>query len=123
MLSVGRLARELALRNGLAHPQCLCRLFASKKVTSTVVSPEMGNATKGKELSRPENLQNREITEREPYHAATPGDLRSTSGNGFGDGLFSHTSKWLQVNHIIFSLRLLSLCGDRLESLYQVCCN
>lgn len=88
-----------------------------------MVSPEMGNATKGKELSRPENLQNREITEREPYHAATPGDLRSTSGNGFGDGLFSHTSKWLQVNHIIFSLRLLSLCGDRLESLYQVCCN
>ena len=28
---------------------------------------------------------------------AFPGDLRSTSGLGFGDNLLDHTSKWLQV--------------------------
>ena len=28
---------------------------------------------------------------------AFPGDLRSTSALGFGDNLFDHTSKWLQV--------------------------
>ena len=26
-----------------------------------------------------------------------PGDLRSTSGLGFGDSLLDHTSKWMQV--------------------------
>lgn len=29
---------------------------------------------------------------------AFPGDLRSTSGLGFGDNLLDHTSKWLQVS-------------------------
>lgn len=29
--------------------------------------------------------------------AAFPGDLRSTSGLGLGDGLKTHTDKWLQV--------------------------
>ena len=29
---------------------------------------------------------------------AFPGDLRSTSGLGFGDNLLDHTSKWMQVN-------------------------
>lgn len=29
--------------------------------------------------------------------AAFPGDLRSTSGLGLGDGLKTHTAKWLQV--------------------------
>ncbi len=28
---------------------------------------------------------------------AFPGDLRATSGLGLGDGLHSHTAKWLQV--------------------------
>ena len=28
---------------------------------------------------------------------AFPGDLRSTSGLGFGDNLLDHTSKWMQV--------------------------
>jgi len=28
---------------------------------------------------------------------AFPGDIRSTSGLGMGDGLTSHTDKWLQV--------------------------
>ena len=28
---------------------------------------------------------------------AFPGDNRSSSGNGLGDGLTSHTAKWLQV--------------------------
>lgn len=29
---------------------------------------------------------------------AFPGDNRSSSGNGLGDGLTSHTAKWLQVS-------------------------
>lgn len=31
---------------------------------------------------------------------AFPGDLRSTSGLGLGDGLHSHTAKWLQVGGV-----------------------
>lgn len=32
--------------------------------------------------------------------ASFSGDLRSTSGLGMGDGLKTHTEKWLQVRHI-----------------------
>lgn len=32
-----------------------------------------------------------------PNGAAFPGDLRSTSGLGTGDGIQDHTGKWLQV--------------------------
>lgn len=32
-----------------------------------------------------------------PHGAAFPGDLRSTSGLGTGDGIQDHTGKWLQV--------------------------
>ncbi|KAK9798177.1 hypothetical protein WJX73_007944 [Symbiochloris irregularis] len=63
-----------------------------------VSSPEIANAAKGDELTKAENLKAREITEQELYHAAVPGDLRSTSGNGLGDGLFSHNDKWLQTD-------------------------
>jgi hypothetical protein len=37
--------------------------------------------------------------------AAFPGDLRSTSGLGIGDGIEDHTGKWLQVG-----LSALSIC-------------
>ena len=33
----------------------------------------------------------------EPGGPAFPGDLRSSSGLGLGDGLRTHTAKWLQV--------------------------
>ncbi|KAK9840299.1 hypothetical protein WJX74_007131 [Apatococcus lobatus] len=39
----------------------------------------------------------REITV--PKGIAFPGDLRSSSGLGLGDGLTSHTSKWQQGNY------------------------
>lgn len=40
---------------------------------------------------------------------AFPGDLRSTSGLGFGDNLLDHTSKWMQVrSHTISPWTLLA---------------
>lgn len=35
---------------------------------------------------------------------AFPGDLRSTSGLGFGDNLLDHTSKWMQVSPQVFTM-------------------
>ena len=55
---------------------------------------EISNAAKSDELAKPENLQFNTIT---TQGAAFVGDLRSTSGLGLGDGLTSHTAKWLQV--------------------------
>ena len=43
----------------------------------------------------PNDKRVREITV--PKGIGFPGDLRSTSGLGLGDGLTSHTSKWQQV--------------------------
>ena len=43
----------------------------------------------------PNDPRVREITV--PKGIAFPGDLRSSSGLGLGDGLTSHTSKWQQV--------------------------
>ena len=70
----------------------MCRYLATKRT-------EVANDAKGHDLAREENLDTKEITEQEPYHAAVPGDLRSTSGLGLGDGLYHHTPKWLQVWH------------------------
>ena len=40
---------------------------------------------------------------------AFPGDLRSTSGLGFGDNLLDHTSKWMQViPHMLSQYTLLA---------------
>jgi hypothetical protein len=58
-------------------------------------SKEVGNATKGGELAKADNLENVTI---KTGAQAFAGDLRSTSGLGLGDGLNSHTAKWDQVN-------------------------
>lgn len=89
------------------------RSFAVKNKAGPVSEPEVANTAKGQELTREENLRTREITETDTYHAAVPGDLRSTSGNGLGDGLFSHTSKWLQVKLRIQAMPSLSLPAER----------
>ena len=93
------LTGSVALRNSPAACKHLLRCFALNS-PGPVAKPEIGNSKKGEELTNEANLQTREITEQELYHAAVPGDLRSSSGNGLGDGLFSHTSKWLQVRCI-----------------------
>ena len=96
MSAVSRLERCVSSK---APPACgfFTRHLAAKRQPA----PEVGNSAKGQELTREENLETREITERELYHAAVPGDLRSTSGLGLGDGLFHHTEKWLQVGAIV----------------------
>ena len=55
---------------------------------------EIANASKGNDLARADNLENVTIK-----HGAQAfeGDLRSTSGLGMGDGLYSHTAKWNEV--------------------------
>ena len=51
----------------------------------------------GEVLKEPYNEESRTITVH-PGQAFL-GDNRSSSGLGLGDGLVSHTSKWLQVLH------------------------
>ena len=104
----------VAIRSSPAAFKQWLRCFALNS-PGPVAKPEIGNSKKGEELTDEANLQTREITEQELYHAAVPGDLRSSSGNGLGDGLFSHTSKWLQVRFIadrhiarIYVMKLLS---------------
>ena len=60
---------------------------------------EFGNATKGKGLAKAENLKHVTI---QVGAQAFEGDLRSTSGLGLGDGLYSHTEKWDQVHTTAF---------------------
>jgi NADH dehydrogenase (ubiquinone) Fe-S protein 6 len=57
---------------------------------------EAGNATKGKELAKAENLEYVTI---QVGAQAFEGDLRSTSGLGLGDGLYTHTEKWDQSSN------------------------
>ena len=72
---------------------------------------EAGNATKGKELAKAENLKYVTI---QVGAQAFEGDLRSTSGLGLGDGLYTHTEKWDQVNTTA-SLRNLR-CREELQA-------
>lgn len=57
-------------------------------------SKEVANATKGEELTEADNLKYVTI---EHGAQAFEGDLRSTSGLGLGDGLYTHTAKWNEV--------------------------
>ena len=69
--------------------------IAQGDTTKPSAGKEVGNVAKGDELTLAENLKYNTITH--PAQAFE-GDLRSTSGLGLGDGLYTHTSKWLQVS-------------------------
>lgn len=72
------------------------RQLASKAVAQQVPKKET-------ELVSSERLKNETITT--PGQAFV-GDLRSTSGLGLGDGLETHTSKWLQVCNLPTPIQL-----------------
>ena len=55
---------------------------------------EVANAKKGDELVTEDNLKYVTIQQ---GAQAFEGDLRSTSGLGLGDGLYTHTAKWNEV--------------------------
>lgn len=58
-------------------------------------APEVAGGAKGEELAVDERLKYDTITD---SAQAFKGDLRSTSALGYGDGLYSHTAKWMQVS-------------------------
>ena len=60
---------------------------------------EVANAAKGTELVDADNLKYVTI---EHGAQAFEGDLRSTSGLGLGDGLYTHTAKWNEVQLVTY---------------------
>ncbi len=94
------LARVARLKKAdLLQASARCASSGGKNVAQgdTLVpssAKESGNATKGSELAKAENLEYVTI---QTGAQAFKGDLRSTSGLGLGDGLYTHTSKWDQV--------------------------
>lgn len=60
---------------------------------------EVANAAKGSELVDADNLKYVTI---EHGAQAFEGDLRSTSGLGLGDGLYTHTAKWNEVQLVTY---------------------
>jgi len=93
------LARVARLKKAdLLQASARCASSGGKNVAQgdTLVpssAKESGNATKGSELAKAENLEYVTI---QTGAQAFEGDLRSTSGLGLGDGLYTHTSKWDQ---------------------------
>ena len=87
--SVSELLHRLASQNAGG------KNVAQGDTTKPSAGNEVGNVAKGDELTLSENLKYNTITH--PAQAFE-GDLRSTSGLGLGDGLYTHTSKWLQVS-------------------------
>ena len=47
----------------------------------------------------PANVSDKDMPTITEGRQAFEGDLRSTSALGFGDGIYDHTGKWLQVRH------------------------
>lgn len=58
-------------------------------------APEIAKGAKGDELISQDRLKYNTITD---AAQAFKGDLRSTSALGYGDGLYTHTDKWYQVD-------------------------
>ena len=56
-----------------------------------------------------------------PVGQAFPGDLRSTSGLGLGDGIIDHTSKWLQVGGARYRDCACSPTAGDVRSLSVIC--
>ena len=98
--SVSELLRRLASQKAGG------KNVAQGDTTKPSAGKEVGNVAKGDELTLAENLKYNTITH--PAQAFE-GDLRSTSGLGLGDGLYTHTSKWLQVSRQFIQPRL--CCG------------